>query len=67
MNSRSTNKEKKYSTEANHYWPTRIRVDGVAKWILLTDAEVSRAAKRAEKNPEDMPGLWSRIRIVLGL
>ena len=67
MNSRSTNKDKKSKLEANHYWPTRIRVDGVAKWILLTDAEVSRAAKRAEKNPEDMPGLWSRIRIVLGL
>lgn len=67
MNSRTENKDKKTDREATHYWPTRVRVDGVAKWILLTDAEVDRAAKRAAKNPEDLPGLWSRIRIVLGL
>lgn len=67
MNTRKENEGRKTKKEATHYWPTRLRVEGKAVWILLTDAEVHRAAKRAENNPEDVPGLWTRIRLVFGL
>ena len=67
MDTRKENEGRKSSKEASHYWPTRLRVDGKAVWILLTDAEVRRAARRANNNPEDLPGLWERIRIVFGL
>ena len=67
MNTRKENEGRKTKNEATHYWPTRVRVDGRAYWILLTDAEVDRAAKRANNNPEDLPGLWQKLRIVFGL
>ena len=67
MDTRKENEERKTKKEATHYWPTRLRVDGHPVWILLTDAEVRRAARRAENNPEDVPGLWERIRLVFGL
>lgn len=64
--SRRVNKDRKSKSEATHYWPTRVRVDGKARWILLTDSEVDKGFKRAQKNPEDMPGLWERIKINFG-
>ena len=67
MNSRQKNVSRKSRSEAEHYWPTRVRVDGRAHWVLLTDSEVDRAYERAQKNPEDMPGLWKRIRINFGI
>jgi hypothetical protein len=67
MDTRKENEERKTKKEATHYWPTRLRVDGQTVWILLTDAEVGRAVRRAENNPEDVPGLWERIRLVFGL
>jgi len=66
MNSRTENKDRKSNREAKNYWPVRVRVDGEAVWILLTDNEVIRAAKRAEGNPEDLPTLWQRIKLVFG-
>jgi len=66
MNSRTENKGRKSKKEAKNYWPVRVRVDGESVWILLTDNEVIRAAKRAESNPEDLPTLWQRIKLVFG-
>jgi len=67
MDSRKINQGRKSKKEAAYYWPTRVRLDGQSVWVLLTDAEVRRAARRAEVNPEDVPGLWKRIRLVFGL
>ena len=66
MESRVENKGRKTKREATHYWPTKVRYKGESHWILLTDTEVVRAAKRAKANPEDRPGLWGRIRLVFG-
>tara|TARA_E500000305_G_C3950074_1_gene201731 strand:+ start:256 stop:459 length:204 start_codon:yes stop_codon:yes gene_type:complete len=66
MESRVENKGRKTKREAAHYWPTKVRYKGESHWILLTDTEVVRAAKRAKANPEDRPGLWERIRLVFG-
>jgi hypothetical protein len=66
MNSRKENKDRKTKKESTHYWPVRVRIEGTSVWILLTDNEVMRAAKRAESNPEDVPTLWERIKLVFG-
>jgi hypothetical protein len=67
MDTRRKNKGRKSKTEAEAYWPVRVRENKQAFWILLTDKEVDRAAKRALSNPEDMPTLWQRIRLVFGI
>ena len=67
MNTRRENEGRKSKTEAEAYWPVRVRDNGQSYWILLTDKEVNRAAKRALSNKEDMPNLWERIRLVFGL
>jgi|TARA_R110000868_G_scaffold43283_1_gene145849 hypothetical protein len=66
MNSRKENTHRKSKNESKNYWPVRIRVDGNAVWILLTDNEVIRAAKRAESNPEDLPTIWQKIKLNFG-
>jgi len=67
MESRKENKARKTKREATHYWPTKVRYNDESYWILLTDKEVQRGAERAKNNPEDRPGLWSRIRLVFGI
>jgi len=67
MDTRRENVGRKSKSESAAYWPVRVRENGQAFWILLTDKEVDRAAKRALSNPEDMPTLWQRIRLVFGI
>ncbi len=44
MDTRRKNKGRKSKTEAEAYWPVRVRENKQAFWILLTDKEVDRAA-----------------------
>ena len=67
MDSRRENKNRKSERESTVYWASRVRLDGESTWILLTDKEVLRAQRRAENNPEDLPSLWERIRLVFGI
>jgi len=67
MDSRKENKNRKSDREATFYCASRVRLDGESTWILLTDKEVLRAQRRAENNPEDLPSLWERIRMVFGI
>lgn len=67
MNSRKVNENRKSEREAKHYWNSRVRYNGKVYHILLTDTEVKRGITRAEKNPEDAPSLWRRLRLLFGL
>jgi hypothetical protein len=67
MDSRKENKNRKSKREAVVYWASRVRLNGESVWILLTDKEILRAKRRAESNPEDLPSLWERIRLVFGI
>jgi hypothetical protein len=67
MDSRKENENIKSKREAAVYWASRVRLDGESAWILLTDKEILRAKRRAENNPEDLPSLWERIRLVFGI
>ena len=51
MNTRKENEGRKTKKEATHYWPARLRVDGQAVWILLTDAEVPFAIFESDPEP----------------
>ncbi len=67
MDSRKENENRKSDREAKHYWNSRVRYDGKVYHILLTDKEVERGIERASKNPEDVPGLWKRLRLLFGI
>jgi len=67
MDSRKTNLDRKTEREAKHYWNSKVRYNNRSYQILLTDKEVERGIDRAKKNPEDLPNLWERIRLVFGL
>jgi hypothetical protein len=67
MDSRKVNEDRKSKREAKHYWNSRVRYEGQVYHILLTDVEVRRGIERANKNPEDVPGFWKRLRLVFGV
>lgn len=67
MDSRKENENRKTDREAKHYWNSRVRYEGKVYHILLTDKEVTRGIERAAKNPEDVPSLWRRLRLIFGV
>ena len=67
MDSRRENVGRKTEREAKHYWHSKGNYDGRVYHLLLTDKEVNRGIDRMEKNPEDYPGLWKRIRLAFGI
>lgn len=67
MDNRKENENRKTDREATHYWNSRVRYEGRVYHILLTDTEVKRGIQRANKNPEDVPGFWKRLRLVFGI
>ena len=67
MDSRRENVGRKTEREAKHYWHSKVRYDDRVYHLLLTDKEVNRGIDRMEKNPEDYPSLWKRIRLAFGI
>ena len=67
MDSRRENVGRKTEREAKHYWHSKVNYDGRVYHLLLTDKEVNRGIERMEKNPEDYPSLWKRIRLAFGI
>lgn len=47
--------KKKFSHENKHYYVVWVQKEGKEFPIMLSDAELNRSIKRAEKNTEDVP------------
>ena len=67
MDSRVQNTGRKTEREAKHYWHSKVRYNDKVYHLLLTDKEVNRGIDRMNKNPEDYPSLWKRLRLAFGL
>ena len=67
MDSRKENVNRKSEREATHYWHSKVRYDGKVYHMLLTDKEVNRGIDRMNKNPEDYPNIWKRLRLAFGI
>tara|TARA_R110000851_G_scaffold227842_1_gene380614 strand:+ start:517 stop:720 length:204 start_codon:yes stop_codon:yes gene_type:complete len=67
MDSRVQNSGRKSEREAKNYWHSKVRYDGKIYHLLLTDTEVNRGIDRMNKNPEDYPSLWKRLRLTFGI
>lgn len=48
------NKERKWN-EASTYYPVELEVNGKPTWFMFTEHQLTTAAKRASRNPEDIP------------
>ena len=67
MDSRTQNTNRKSEREASYYWHSKVRYDGKVYHMLLTDKEVNRGIDRMNKNPEDYPSIWKRLRLAFGI